>query len=218
MAIKLILFDVADTLLHKPMLWPTIATELARDGIAASEAQIARAHRATRDLLPAPDRTGRDFYLEFNARFLDVLGVLPGTDLVERIYLSCRYLPWAPFADTEVLGRLNRPLGIVSNWDDTLRDRLKTHLPLVDFGPVMVSYEAGMAKPDSRLYEKAIELAGERPEHILYIGDSVRLDMVPATKAGLRCLLIDRSGYYPLYQGERLTSLYDLTRLIDDEV
>jgi FMN phosphatase YigB (HAD superfamily) len=218
MAIKRILFDVADTLLHKPGLWSAIAAELARDGIPASETQIARAHRATRELLPAPDRTGRDFYLEFNARFFDVLGVLPGPDLAERIYLGCRHLPWAPFADTEVLGRLGRPLGIVSNWDGTLRDRLKEHLPAVDFDLMLISSEAGVAKPDRRFFDKVLEAAGEAPGELVYVGDSIRLDMVPAMKAGLRCLLIDRTDHYPLYQGERLMSLYDLKRLIDDEV
>lgn len=218
MAIKLILFDVADTLLYKPGLWRALAAELACAGIAASEAQVVRAHRATRDLLPAPDRTGRDFYLEFNARFLDVLGVLPTPDLAERIYLGCRALPWAPFADTEILGQLRVPLGIVSNWDGTLRERLKEHLPAIDFDPVLVSFEAGVAKPDRRFFDKVLEAAGVAPGEILYIGDSVRLDMVPATQVGMRALLIDRADHYPLYQGAKLASLYDLKRLFDDEV
>lgn len=216
MAAKLILFDVADTLLYKPALLPALAAELARAGIAASEAQIARAHRATRDLLPAPDRTGRDFYLEFNARFLDVLGVLPESDLVERIYLSCRSLPWAPFPDTAVLARLGLPLGIISNWDGTLRERLGEHFPGIVFDPLLISSDAGVAKPDPRFYASALAAARVAPGEILYVGDSVRLDMVPATQAGMRALLIDRADHYPLYQGERLTSLYDLERLIDE--
>lgn len=212
--IKHVLFDVADTLLHKPALWETIKSTLANAGVTVEITVIARAHRATRELLTVPDRTGRDFYLTFNARFLEVLGVLPTNELVEQIYLNCRSLPWAPFADTAVLKELGLPIGIVSNWNSTLREQLETHFPELMFSPIVVSEEHGTAKPDLQIYMAAVHRTGLCPNEILFIGDSIRLDMVPAIHAGLTALLIDRQVLYPFYNGFRIEDFSELPALL----
>lgn len=213
-AIRQILFDVADTLLHKPALWETIRATLEDAGIAAELGAIGRAHRATRELLTVPDRTGRDFYLTFNARFLEVLGILPTDTLVEQIYLNCRSLPWAPFADTTAITELGIPVGVVSNWDSTLRERLQQHFSEIVFTPVVVSAEYGTAKPNPQIYLEAVRQTGLRPNEILFIGDSVRLDMVPAVQAGMTAVLVDRHGFYPAFNGIRIASLMDLPALL----
>lgn len=209
LVIKHILFDVADTLLHKPALYGTIRETLAGAGITAEVTTIARAHRVTRELLTVPDRTGREFYMIFNVRFLEVLGVLPTDELVERIYLNCRNLPWEPFADTAVLKKLGLPIGIISNWDSSLRDKLSQHFDF-EFNPIIISEEIGVAKPDPLIYESALKATGLTPEKILFIGDSIHLDFVPAFSLGLKALLVDRSGFYTNFNGYRIENLHDL--------
>lgn len=50
-----------------------------------------------------------------------------------------------------------------------------------------------MEKPDPRLYEIALERAGNiAPDEALHIGDSMRKDYVPAKSVGMHALLLDR--------------------------
>lgn len=212
--IKHVLFDVADTLLHKPALLETIEGTLANVGLSLEMSAISRAHRATRELLTVPDRTGRDFYLTFNTRFLEVLGVLPTKELAEQIYLDCRSLPWAPFSDTASIKELGLPVGVVSNWNSTLRDQLQKYFPEQLFSPIVVSEEYGTAKPDQRIYREALHQTGLHPNEILFIGDSIRLDIVPAIQTGLTALLVDRYGLYPAYNGLRIASFTELPGLL----
>lgn len=211
--IKYILFDVADTLLHKPALWETINATLAKAGVTTEITAIMRAHRATRELLTVPDQTGRDFYLVFNTRFLEVLGVLPTEALAEQIYLDCRSLPWEPFADTTVIKELGLPVGVISNWDSSLREKLASHFAF-EFSPIIISEEVGFAKPDPRIYESALKATGMKPEEILFIGDSIHLDLVPALFLGLKAVLVDRNRFYTAFNGIRIESLDALPALL----
>lgn len=50
-----------------------------------------------------------------------------------------------------------------------------------------------MEKPDLRLYEIALERAGNiAPGEALHIGDSMRKDYIPAKSIGMHALLLDR--------------------------
>ena len=60
-----------------------------------------------------------------------------------------------------------------------------------DFG--VFSGIEGIEKPDPRIYELALERAGNiAPEETLHIGDSMRKDYLPAKSVGMRALLVDR--------------------------
>jgi FMN phosphatase YigB (HAD superfamily) len=59
-----------------------------------------------------------------------------------------------------------------------------------DFG--VFSGLEGVEKPDTRIYEIALERAGVAPEEVLHIGDSMRKDYVPAKNVGMQALLLDR--------------------------
>jgi FMN phosphatase YigB (HAD superfamily) len=60
-----------------------------------------------------------------------------------------------------------------------------------DFG--VFSGLEGVEKPDPRIYEIALERAGNiAPEETLHIGDSMRKDYEPAKSIGMHALLLDR--------------------------
>ena len=60
-----------------------------------------------------------------------------------------------------------------------------------DFG--VFSGIEGIEKPDPRIYEVALERAGNiAPEETLHIGDSMRKDYLPAKSVGMHALLLDR--------------------------
>lgn len=57
----------------------------------------------------------------------------------------------------------------------------------------MFSGIEGIEKPDPRIYKLALERAGNiAPEEVLHIGDSMRIDYVPAKSIGMHALLLDR--------------------------
>ena len=60
-----------------------------------------------------------------------------------------------------------------------------------DFG--VFSGVIGIEKPDPKIYEIALEKAGNvAPEEALHIGDSMRKDYIPARSIGMHALLLDR--------------------------
>jgi putative hydrolase of the HAD superfamily len=67
-------------------------------------------------------------------------------------------------------------LAVVSNWDETLPERLR----LFDVDTIATSAEAGEPKPSPAVFRLALERLGVRPERALHVGDS------PADEAGAR--------------------------------
>jgi putative hydrolase of the HAD superfamily len=88
-------------------------------------------------------------------------------------------------------------LVIVSNWDCSLPEWLGPLglLALVD--GVVTSADVGAAKPDPRIFRRALELAGMRPENAVHVGDSVAGDVVGARALGIRAVLLQRAGEPP---------------------
>ena len=212
--IKFVYFDVAQTLLHKPDVWTGIEGVLRDRGYDIPLSLIRARHRTVSELMQFPDRTDRDFYERFNAQFLLALGLAPEKDLAEEIFEACTYKPWVPFEDTAFIDGLKGRVGILSNWDSTLSSRLTQHFTRA-FDIMLVSRDIGFQKPDPHLFRMAVERTGLRAEDILFVGDSIRLDYMPADAVGMRSILIDREDDYPYFNGRRIRSLHELPRFME---
>jgi len=83
-------------------------------------------------------------------------------------------------------------LGIVSN-TFVNRASLQRQLQLVgllEFFPVQLySYEYHVRKPSTKLFQIAAEKIGERPQNILFVGDRIDNDVLPALAIGMRAAL-----------------------------
>lgn len=194
--IKYIYFDVAGTLLEKPMLYANIQKLLADFGYDITIKDIKIKHKLVSELIHFPDRTDEMFYNKFNSEFLYVLGIVPTEELLKSIFKNCTYLPWQAFEDTQILKEINIPMGVISNFNTSLRDKLEHFFGPV-FKDVFVSEELGVAKPNIAFYQEALNKIQLKPSEVLYIGDSVRLDYEPAYKIGFNVLIIDRDNFYP---------------------
>ncbi len=213
MRIRYAFLDVAGTLLHKPGVAVAFQAALAARGVEVEVATIERAHKLTSEERDFPAKTTLEFYRGFNAAVLRALGTDADDALTEDVAARCAGIAWEPFEDVGSLADLGVPLGIVSNWDRRLTDRLAEFVAL-PLDRVLGSADEGVAKPDVRLYERAaagLELA---PDEILYVGDSIRLDIEPAASLGWRAVLIDRLGLYDAHEGPRVTTLRDLPALM----
>jgi putative hydrolase of the HAD superfamily len=92
---------------------------------------------------------------------------------------------------TDLRGR-GLKIGIISNWDSRLKaisDGLGL-TRLVDF--LVISAEAGVRKPDPRIFRMALDKACVRPEEAIHVGDLPEEDAEGARRAGVRPVLIDR--------------------------
>lgn len=82
------------------------------------------------------------------------------------------------------------PLGTVSNGFANLEAiGLAPH-----FKVSIAAYRFGCAKPDPRIFHAACEALHVDPEHVLYIGDDLLLDVQGAQQAGLLGGWMNRSG------------------------
>ncbi|WP_378183121.1 HAD family hydrolase [Aquimarina sp. SS2-1] len=193
---KYILFDVAGTLLHKPTFYSTFLKVLEKEGYFIESIEFKRKHKLLSEVIHFPDRTSRKFYDYFNTELLYLLGVIPTRDLLKKLFERCSYLPWEKFSDTDILKKIEIPKGIISNFNNTLKEKID-HFFDPFFSDILVSEELGVAKPSVDFYQKTLEHINVDANKILYIGDSIKLDIEPSIKLGINSLLIDRDCIFP---------------------
>jgi len=94
----------------------------------------------------------------------------------------------------ETLRRMGLKLGIVSN-TFVNRASLEKHLEqlgLLEFFPVQLySYEYHFRKPNAEIFRIAADKIGAAPGSILFVGDRIDNDILPAQKSGMRAVLKD---------------------------
>ena len=87
-------------------------------------------------------------------------------------------------------------IGIVSNnLLEEQQDKLR-HCALDGYiDELVVSEEAGVSKPEPRIFQIALERLGCRPEQVVMIGDSWAADVVGAKAAGIRAIWFNPLGH-----------------------
>jgi len=87
-------------------------------------------------------------------------------------------------------------IGIIANQSPGAAQRLQSYglLQYIDF--VLGSAEAGVSKPDPRIFRLALEKAGCAPREAVMIGDRPDNDIYPAKQLGLRTIRIRQGTSY----------------------
>jgi putative hydrolase of the HAD superfamily len=112
----------------------------------------------------------------------------------------------------KTLGARGFRLGVISNWDDRLRPLLGRLGLANHFQTIVVSCEAGAAKPAPAIFQKAARQLGVEETAVLHVGDSLEMDLQAAQSAGWSAVQIIRKG---VRVGDwQVASLLDLTTLI----
>ena len=112
-------------------------------------------------------------------------------------------------------------LGIVSNSDGTVEQQLREH-GVAQVGPgdgieiecIVDSTAVGVAKPDPRIFDIALDAMGVAPEDTWYAGDTPAFDVVGARAAGLRPFLVDPFQMHLDGELDRVGSLTELAALV----
>ena len=127
-------------------------------------------------------------------------------------------LEFVPYADAAPALRELRSLGVrlvvASNWDCSLPEFLDRAglWQLVD-GAVS-SAAVGEAKPSPAVFRAALEIARVDAGEAVHVGDSLDNDIEGARAAGIRAVLVDRSGAPPPAEIETVRSLGEVASLV----
>jgi putative hydrolase of the HAD superfamily len=201
-----VLLDALGTLVELQPPAPRLRARLAESGFDVSEERAAAGFAAEIEYylahhLDGADRASLDDLRDRCAAVMMQALDLDGLDHATARRVMLAALEFRPYPDvvpalTALQGDGHR-LVIVSNWDCSLPDWLGPLglLALVD--EVVTSADVGAAKPDPRIFRRALELAGARPENAVHVGDSVAGDVEGARSLGSRAVLLQRAGEPP---------------------
>lgn len=98
----------------------------------------------------------------------------------------------APYV-LEKLKSTGYKLGIIANQQAGLEQRLDKWRISKYFDVIVSSYDAGVSKPDKKIFFKAIEKAGAKPQDCLMIGDRLDNDIIPAKEIGMKTIWIKQN-------------------------
>lgn len=88
-------------------------------------------------------------------------------------------------------------IGIIANQSMGTEERLGQHGILKYIDLIIASAEEGVAKPDRRIFEIALERSNCEPVNAIMIGDRIDNDIVPAKRMGMNTIWIKQGfGQY----------------------
>ncbi len=113
------------------------------------------------------------------------------------------------------LRALGLKLVVVSNANGRLIHAFERLNLLRWFDHALDSHEWGVEKPDPRLFQHALDVAGATAERTIHVGDLYHVDVVGARRAGLRdAILLDAAGLYPTADCPRIGRLEEVLSII----
>jgi HAD superfamily hydrolase (TIGR01549 family) len=219
----MIIFDVGGTMLGFHERAP-FQEFLAANGLPANDEDGRELHRRFVSVMVATRAGARGLGAEEGPLFDWWRRIFEKTwpdrpDLAEEMYRWFRDSRFdRVFADTvpalEALRTLGLRLAVLSNFGLNLKALLQRWKLLDYFEFVVVSAEIGLAKPDARIFERAIAAAGLPRDRLLYVGDHFGDDIAGAAAARLAAVLVDRPNRRADLPCARIRSLLDLPRFI----
>lgn len=229
--IDIVFFDAGETLIHPhPSFAELFGDVCSRRGIAVDPEDVrAVQERLAPHLVDLAEDTGitqpsldpedsRVFWGFLYRRFLEELDV-DEPRLIDDLYATfSASTSYKVFDDVlPVLSELEQTgfrLGLISNFEGWLQNVLVEQELGDSFEVSVISGLEGVEKPDLRIYELAIERARVEPQRAVHIGDSMAMDVRPATEVGMKAVLLDRLGRYPDAGCPTISSLKDLPALV----
>lgn len=106
-------------------------------------------------------------------------------------------------------------LAAISNSDGSVESELQRAGLCEYLEFVIDSAKVGVEKPHPEIFQIALNRAGIVPQEAIYVGDTYPTDIGGAQLAGLRGVLMDRIGAYPDAACPRITSLSQLSGVLE---
>ena len=109
------------------------------------------------------------------------------------------------------------PLGVASNRSRPYAEQMAALGLAPFFQFALAAGEIGSWKPEPGIFQHALALLNARPEHTIYVGDNYFADILGATNAGLRPVLLDPDGLFPEAECPVITSISGLLDVLRGE-
>ena len=222
-----LLLDGLGTLVALEPPWPALVVQLREVyGIELSVAVAERAFRAEMAYYRAHHYEGRDAGAleDLRARCAQVLRRQLPTEVARALSLAqltaamLGALRFTAYPDAPAtLGALRArgvTLVVASNWDVSLPTVLRDVGLEGLLDGVVTSAEVGRPKPDRAIFDAALALAGSSPRRTLHVGDSIEHDIRGALAAGIRPVLLRRTGTEPEEPPPGVPTISSLTELL----
>ncbi len=227
-----IFFDVDDTLYS--------TSEFARRARANSiDAMIAAGLKADRDqLLAELDEVIVEFSSNYSHHFDKLLGRVP-REAVEGLnpamvvaaavvaYHETKFRELTPYPDVppllKDLAQTDVIAGVITAGPTLKQAEKLVRLNVVQYlrgDAIFISDQIGISKPNPKLYLRACQRVGVKPQEAMYVGDNPPNDVDPVKAIGMMAVLNRRSGKYsgvpcksaPDYQISSFTELRHILR------
>ncbi len=233
MRIRAVSLDVGWTLAYpRESMWEIFADVCRGAGVAVSAEEtesmvrslwLVGQRRAEEHLRSGGQYSDSDEEFAAQFRFLGQLifgqlGVRGDTETLMEEFFRRFWQPdqWQVFPDAldtiRTLRALGLRVGVLSNAPSDmpkLLDRLGI-LPYLDY--VVISAREGTRKPDRRIFQRAIELAGASADQVVHVGDMYVEDVLGGRHAGVHTFLIERGKHalFPNHAESEGRNLADL--------
>jgi putative hydrolase of the HAD superfamily len=222
----LVIFDAFNTLVTaRPGNTTTFLDGLTSAGLDSSASLLAEFQAASEGLDHSVWSTSRQSYVGWAAETLRTVreaGVSTGSGLAARVVPALEQLHQAtmmamPGAGS-CLGMLKAAgftIAVCSNWGWDLREDLEGTGLTVNIDVLVTSAQAGYRKPHPRIYGSTLDLAGFAANDAVFVGDSLRTDVLGPEKAGIRSVLLAPAAG-EVFHREQVGSLAAVARLLID--
>ena len=218
-----LIFDLDNTLLDRQAVFLRFARDFYEERLRATISNT------WDDVVAKMVKWDEDGYISREKMFARWIAEWPevGLDVgpLEGLYRSGMERQALP--DPEVngyLAHLNEqqvPWGIVTNGSRNQR-RMCRAAGLDELAPfIIVSGEAGYAKPDPRIFQDALEAMGlTRPERVMFVGDNPVADIDGAKRFGMKAAWVRRGREYPVglqppdYVVDLVTEVRDVVEVV----
>ena len=106
-------------------------------------------------------------------------------------------------------------VGVISNSDGRVADRLRELRMSQRFSFILDSAVVGVSKPDARIFEMAVGASAVPATECAYVGDYYQIDVVGARAVGMKPVLFDPVGYYAGADCDTMRFFGDIVELVD---
>lgn len=220
--IRAVTFDVGHTLIEPRVSVGEVYAEVAaRHGCGnLSPTELERRFHAALQAAGPAVNTRDDWARIVDGTFAGLVAKPPSETFYPELFERfAQPAAWRIFDDVwptlDELARRGLRLGVISNWDDRLRALLAALELAGRFEVIVISCEAGCAKPAREIFDRAAKLFNLPLAEIFHVGDNLEADVCGARAAGFHAVQIARgtaSG------ADNIASLRDLSRLIPPRV
>ena len=206
-----------------------IVGAMERAEVTIDAAELDRAHYAGVRGLTNFREGDRSIWLAYIREYARALGATDQLDAVAAVLLNefttggvwTRIIPGSPEALVAIKAT-GVKLAIVSNADGSVEAQLAADGicqmgpgPGVEMDAILDSSVVGVAKPDPRIFEIALErLGGIDPSRAIHVGDTPAADCTGAQAAGITAILIDPHNDHEDFEGLRMKSLKEVAKLL----